>query len=567
MKKIIALLALTLSLTAHAANNLKVQQQGVKTITECIAAGASPAQCLITACQIWDTGNNQQLCTTLSHLGSVAPTATVLTNEGVTTTGTLTTPSVCVSAVGNLQGINLGAGVIDSTQGSAIQSTTSVVGLPGSCPSGQVQLSLAATPSNHSNIPFTTTLPGTLLSGSNCINPTGSISSISLGNTVTDSTNPSAIPGVTTVTGLPGSCPSGFIQMSAAATSSETGDTLVFTQNATGTLTFGSACVTSMSSSAGILPGQIANSPSLPSGTSVVGVPGTCGAGNVQLNNTATPINIGDTLIFGSQPQTSGSMTIGSACITSVGSLGGIVVGAPIYDASNTSAFPANAVVSAIPGTCSSGQIQMSANSLVNDSGDTIYFGGFYVVPPGASYLKEKQVGGGGGGGCNGGTGATGGTTSFGASLLFTPGGQGGVAIGNGGLGGGQPTVNLPAIQIVAVQGGAGSPSNGGIGASNVQVGSGPGGNTPFGGAGAGTNHGNGIDAAPDTGSGGGGCGQTGGSGGDSSGSGGGGSYLEALFKSLASGYPYFVGLGGSPASGSLTGGHGATAQIDIEAY
>ena len=44
----------------------KVQKQGVKTLAECIAAGATGANCLVDTSQIWDTNNSQQLSTSIT---------------------------------------------------------------------------------------------------------------------------------------------------------------------------------------------------------------------------------------------------------------------------------------------------------------------------------------------------------------------------------------------------------------------------------------------------------------------------------------------------------------------
>ena len=68
MKRMLTLLltaAITLSQPALAA---KIQQQGIKTLADCIAGGATGATCLPLSSQVWDSSGNQQLSTTLASL-------------------------------------------------------------------------------------------------------------------------------------------------------------------------------------------------------------------------------------------------------------------------------------------------------------------------------------------------------------------------------------------------------------------------------------------------------------------------------------------------------------------
>ena len=71
---------------------------------------------------------------------------------------------------------------------------------------------------------------------------------------------------------------------------------------------------------------------------------------------------------------TTGSGLTSSLCLTSVGSLTGIQVGAVIADTTNATYITAGTKVAALPGSCSTGQIQMTADAAHNLSGDTLSF-------------------------------------------------------------------------------------------------------------------------------------------------------------------------------------------------
>lgn len=71
---------------------------------------------------------------------------------------------------------------------------------------------------------------------------------------------------------------------------------------------------------------------------------------------------------------TTASGLTSSVCLTSVGSLTGIQVGAIISDTTNSTYITAGTTVVALPGTCSTGQIQMSVDAAHNLSGDTLSF-------------------------------------------------------------------------------------------------------------------------------------------------------------------------------------------------
>jgi len=73
---------------------------------------------------------------------------------------------------------------------------------------------------------------------------------------------------------------------------------------------------------------------------------------------------------------TTGTLTSGSACVSSVGSLTGLSAGLFVYDTTVSTAIAAGTTITAIPGTCSAGQIQLSANAVASGSAQTLTFGG-----------------------------------------------------------------------------------------------------------------------------------------------------------------------------------------------
>lgn len=73
---------------------------------------------------------------------------------------------------------------------------------------------------------------------------------------------------------------------------------------------------------------------------------------------------------------TTGNLSSGTPCIASPGSLSHLAVGQFIYDTTSSAKIPAATMIAGIPGSCSSGQIQMSANATASATGDTITFGG-----------------------------------------------------------------------------------------------------------------------------------------------------------------------------------------------
>lgn len=82
----------------------------------------------------------------------------------------------------------------------------------------------------------------------------------------------------------------------------------------------------------------------------------------------------------GSTLQTTGNLTSGSACIVAPDSTDGLAVGQSVYDITTNSNIPGFATgsttIAGLPGTCPSGQIQMSANAAGSGTMDSIWFGG-----------------------------------------------------------------------------------------------------------------------------------------------------------------------------------------------
>lgn len=71
-----------------------------------------------------------------------------------------------------------------------------------------------------------------------------------------------------------------------------------------------------------------------------------------------------------------GNLTNGSACIVSPSSTAGLFVGLFAYDSTTPANIAAATTIAGLPGSCSAGQIQLSANAAGSGTGDTITFGG-----------------------------------------------------------------------------------------------------------------------------------------------------------------------------------------------
>lgn len=189
---------------------------------------------------------------------------------------------------------------------------------------------------------------------------------------------------------------------------------------------------------------------------------------------------------------------------------------------------------------------------------------GNYVIPsPAPLYLEIEAVGGGGGGAAGGNSGfdgTAGGNTTFG-TFITAGGGLGGktnsdVPSTSGTSGGpGIPIVNAPAVQIMALQGGAGQgiTQYGGQGGASALGGNGGG----RGGTNAGAAS---YTGAPNSGGGGGGGGAYGNT--FPGGGGGSGAYVRALILNPISGtvYPFSVGAKGNHGSnGTASGSDGGS--------
>ena len=73
---------------------------------------------------------------------------------------------------------------------------------------------------------------------------------------------------------------------------------------------------------------------------------------------------------------TTGNLTSTSVCIASPASVAGVTAGLFVYDTTHSTYIPSGTTVVGVPGTCSAGQIQMSAAAAGTATGDTITFGG-----------------------------------------------------------------------------------------------------------------------------------------------------------------------------------------------
>lgn len=177
-----------------------------------------------------------------------------------------------------------------------------------------------------------------------------------------------------------------------------------------------------------------------------------------------------------------------------------------------------------------------------------------------ALYLRIRMVGGGGGGGAQSTNNGTNGTdTSFGTATAIH--GNGGVANAGAGGAGGTGGVNLGTV-ITRIDGAKGVA---GAAPGAVQVQSGSGGSSFFGGAGAGVGNAGGTNAEPNSGSGGAGGGNVTGNNGAG---GGAGEYVEFLITAPAATYTYTVGAKGTGgAAGGQKGGDGADGRIEVVAY
>jgi len=77
----------------------------------------------------------------------------------LTTTGNIALGNVCLSSLGSVQNLSVGLYIYDVNHPSYLASGTTIVGLPGICSSGQVQMSAAA---NNSSSGDTFTFGGSI---------------------------------------------------------------------------------------------------------------------------------------------------------------------------------------------------------------------------------------------------------------------------------------------------------------------------------------------------------------------------------------------------------------------
>lgn len=70
-----------------------------------------------------------------------------------------------------------------------------------------------------------------------------------------------------------------------------------------------------------------------------------------------------------------GNLSSGNACIASPSSLTSLAVGQYLYDLTTSANIPSGTTIAGLPGTCSAGQIQMSANAAGTATGDSIGVG------------------------------------------------------------------------------------------------------------------------------------------------------------------------------------------------
>jgi len=82
-----------------------------------------------------------------------------------------------------------------------------------------------------------------------------------------------------------------------------------------------------------------------------------------------------------------GNLTNGNNCIASPSSLVGLAVGQYLYDLTTAANIPSGTTIAGLPGTCSAGQIQMSANAAGSGTGDSIGVGA-----PLSQLLNDSKV-------------------------------------------------------------------------------------------------------------------------------------------------------------------------------
>lgn len=200
---------------------------------------------------------------------------------------------------------------------------------------------------------------------------------------------------------------------------------------------------------------------------------------------------------------------------------------------------------------------------------------GTHMTTPGTTYMRIRMVGGGGGGGSSGtgsfGSSTAGGNTTFGTSLLTANGGGAGGQSGN--APGGTATISSPAVgTAVEGQNGQGPSYTNATGGGSFGIVGGQGGQTPFGGSGAGGAYATpGQTGKTNSGSGGGGAGSPTSINGNYSGGGGAaGGFIDAQIDAPLASYAYAVGAGGTggtAGTSGFAGGNGAAGVIEVTEF
>jgi hypothetical protein len=276
----------------------------------------------------------------------------VATTDRVTApaTGDLTSGSTTVANVSSTTGITVGQAIA----GTYIQAGTTVAGVS----SNALTLSSAATATaTGQNLFFTTRLPNTGITGNitsgsqlitNVSNTTGFI-----GNEHIDSP---ALPSGTYITAVASST---SLSISQAATATQTGANLYViplsptVSGVTGDLLSGSGTITNVSSTTGLLPGEVIAATGLPSGTYIVSIPG---ANQLTVSQNATATATGTSLIFVKGTPiigTTGDVTNNSQSVTNVSPSTGIEAGQFI---DNTNLQESTTVTTAASGALSISQ-------------------------------------------------------------------------------------------------------------------------------------------------------------------------------------------------------------------
>lgn len=150
MKKHFAiLLALLTAFGPNLAGAAAIQQQGIKTAAQCIAAGASLANCLPLTAQVYDSFNGQQLSTSIANgqIGGGGGSKNYLTNYVASTSGGSANPGNGDAELNTTSGWSLAHTALSSL----FPSSTASAGTPfdsthgGSAASGNLALTTTST--------------------------------------------------------------------------------------------------------------------------------------------------------------------------------------------------------------------------------------------------------------------------------------------------------------------------------------------------------------------------------------------------------------------------------------